>query len=152
MIQITDKLWVGNSLDGEKAEVDAVLNVARDLHIKRGHPDIEYMQIGLMDGPGNELDVYCGALLALNSLLKRFDKVLVHCHEGKSRSMAVAMMYVILKRGKVSSHPTFLNHWTSWDKILGEIREKNKKDIPEPHKSHKEAFDKLPLALLEQLL
>ncbi len=140
MISVAENLWVGNSLAGEYADVNAVLNVAKDLHIKRGHPTIEYAQVGLTDGPGNPLVTYYAATLTLYMMMESTKKVLVHCHEGKSRSMAIAIMYMHLVSGR------------GWDGILTLIRERTDVEVPEPHKAHKEAFGKMNWLLLEGLL
>lgn len=140
MIRIAENLWVGNSIDGELAEVRAVLNVARDLRIKRGWPSIEYAQVGLVDGPGNSLSSYVAAVLTLVAMMKTGKDVLVHCHEGKSRSVAVALMYLCLVGGQ------------DWDTRLAGIREHVDVDVPDPHPAHREAFDKIQWGILETFL
>ena len=140
MIKVSSNLWVGNSSDGQSAKVDCVLNVARDLHIKRGYPDIEYMQVGMVDGPGNLLSAYYAAVLSLATMMKSGKKVLVHCHEGKSRSMAVAVMYLRLTIGM------------EWDTLLSMIRESNDNDIPEPHSAHKKAFYSIDWEMLAKVV
>ncbi len=161
MIRITEDIWIGGYEDWQNANVvniSAVLNVARDLSSERtmfgcSWPKVEYMQVGLIDGPGNTISAYTSAILALHTLLKRKDakKILVCCHGGR-RSLAVVIMYLIIKRGKVSAHPTFFNYWISWDKMLDELLEQVKHPLPELHPAHKEVFDKMPLFLIESLL
>ena len=132
MIQFADKLWVGNSRDGEYAnDFGAVLNVAKDLHIMRGWPAIEYAHGGVVDGPGNPLSAYVGAVMTLHMLLSRHERVLVHCHEGKSRSVSVALMYLYLTTG-----------W-DWDQLLCMISERNEVSLPAPHEAHREAYDRI---------
>lgn len=131
MIRIADNLWVGNSIDGQAAKVDAVLNVATDLHVKRGWPDVVYAQVGLIDGPGNPLSAYYAAVLALASLVRPDKHVLVHCHEGKSRSVAVALMYRHAVTGR------------GWDNLLSLVRERVEIDVPNPHEAHRAAFERM---------
>lgn len=167
MINVADGIWVGSSSDeenlhryyknyksdmGKDLDISAVLNVAVDMPRKQYRLDIEYAQVGLVDGPGNLRSAYCASLLMLSTLLKRHKSVMVCCHDGKSRSIAVVVMYLTLKGGRVSSHPTFLNHWKSWDVIIKEIEIYCGNKIDDPHESHKEAWDNLPLGILEQLI
>lgn len=155
MIKVADKIWIGDSDDEQGTNIkmlgiDAILNVAYDLKCSRGWKEkIEYMQVGLIDGPGNLPITYVSAILALISLVDKHN-VLVCCHNG-GRSLAVVIMYLILIRGKISDHPTFLNYWTAWDILLEELTNKIP-DLPTIHNSHKEVFNKLPLGLIESLL
>lgn len=156
MIQITDNIWIGDSDDQYKllkseGGPTAAMNVAQDLHgiVGWGY-GVEYAQVGLVDGPGNLGCAYAAALLTLCALLDRHEQVLVYCHDG-GRAMAVVVMHLILKRGKVSAHPTFLNHWAAWGKMVEELQRKLDRVLPEPHDAHREAFEKLPLSLIEGL-
>lgn len=143
MIKITDNLWVGNAIDEQRAKVDSILNVANDLHQTRGLPQgIKYHHIGLIDGPGNLMEDYYAAVLALVAMVKLGGNVIICCHEGKSRSMAVALMYVNLIR---------MDLWVDWRWHLGVIREKNDADIPEPHPAHMAMFDTLNWKLLKEI-
>lgn len=140
MIKVADNIWIGNAIDCEAVslhEISAILNVAQDLQGKRGWPDVEYMQVGLIDGPGNPDSVYPAAVLALTALLKRHT-VLVCCHEG-SRSLAVVIMYMesLFKRG-----------WGTWVEVL---TERVNTDLPVPHKVHKAAFDRINWEALRKL-
>lgn len=133
MIKLTDDgLWVSpiNQVRMDSLSrfgIGAMLNVAQDLNIVVGWPTIEYMQVGLIDGPGNPLSAYSSAVLALETLLTRH-KTLVCCHGG-SRSMAVVLMYLHLVSDK---------GWTDLFEILSE---KVDKLLPVPNDVHKEAFD-----------
>ena len=102
MDKIRDNLYIGNSHDAIhckdelKAEgITAVLNVARDLtNTKLTHKDFELYHVGIMDGGGND-PIVCGcALMLLNGLLRQGHKVLIHCHEGKSRSVVIAAAHL----------------------------------------------------------
>jgi protein-tyrosine phosphatase len=130
MIEITDKLWVGDSSDERTAKVDAVLNVARDMRPTRGWPSVEYVHAGLEDGPGNPPSTYCAAVLSLATLVGAGKHVLVACHSGRSRSLAVAMMYEGMMSGR------------NWWSVLDQLRERFD-DLPEPHEAHKEAWKRI---------
>ena len=131
MIRLTEQLWIGDSADGRNLEalgITAILNVAHDLRSFAGWPEVEYAQVGLIDGPGNLPAAYHATILTLISLLGRHKQVLVCCHTG-SRSMAVALMYLNL---------TFARGWDSWLDVLNEYVDLN---LPEPHAAHRIAFD-----------
>lgn len=156
MIQLTKtipNLYIGDYEDEKHAKVCTILNVANDLIPTRGwHWGIEYAHIGLIDGPGNTTALYSAAVLALHSLVSNSeDKILVCCHSG-GRSMAVAVMYLIIKRGKRADHPTFLNYWTPWDRVVEELHNQCDIQLPGIHEAHKTAFEKLPLSLIEGLM
>lgn len=134
MISISDNLLIGNSDD--LAELGsprpgAVLNVAQDLRGRHGWPDIEYMQVGLLDGPGNPPAAYVAAVLALAALIRRHDKVLVCCHSG-TRSLAVVMMWM---EAACSPHG-----WEGW---RGLIEERAYRGMREPHPTHRKAFESI---------
>lgn len=160
IIRLTDNIWIGGSGSWEKAAtdipepIDSVLNVAQDLYVEVGWPDVEYAHVGLIDGPGNPPSAYCAAILVMHTLLVgrgAGKRLLVFCHDG-SRSLAVVAMYHILKRGKTSTHPTFLNYWTPWDRMLETLQYEASGELSKIHPSHREAFDKLPLSLLENMI
>jgi hypothetical protein len=155
VIKVTDRIWVGNSDDEMSTHVTqlrigAIINVAHDLQGFRGcNYGIEYAQVGLIDGPGNIQAMYCASILTLHGMLDRHPQVMIYCHDG-GRALAVVLMYLILRRGKTSSHPTFFNYWTSWDRMIEEIDSfVAPMTLPSINESHKKAFEELPLSLLE---
>ena len=101
MKEVYPNLWIGNSFDAKNISVlkeigiKSVLNVAFDLNDTLPH-DINQVKIGLIDGPGNIIKLFTMAVLALENLLS-LGPVLIHCHEGISRSVAVAAAYVCNK-------------------------------------------------------
>lgn len=169
MIKLADKIYIGNSSDEQyidlvEFKIDGLLNVAKDLRGKyRWTTDIERAQVGLIDGPGNILSSYSAAVLVLYTLTDRCEGILVFDHDG-GRSLAIVVMYLSLRNGKTSSHPTILNHWAPWDVIFKEVcghavySQSERKDdtgltkIPKVHEAHKEAYDVMPFSLLESLI
>lgn len=129
MIRLTGNIWIGDSASSP-LKMDAVLNVAQDMRGDCGWPDVEYMQVGLVDGPGNPPSAYCAAVLALAALCRRHRRVLVCCHTG-SRSVAVVLMYVSILTDR------------SWDDSLVLLRERADGDIPDAHDAHKRVFDRI---------
>jgi protein-tyrosine phosphatase len=92
------QLWIGNAGDARDAQslrakgITAVLNVATDLV---SPPDVDPIRfkVGLTDGPSNSSASYQAAADLLDYLLSKGHKVLLHCHEGRSRSAAVATLW-----------------------------------------------------------
>lgn len=108
---ITDKIGIGDSSDGRQVPsvFDAILNVAIDLDIPPTQGRVLRHKVGLVDGPGNDDDLLISAVLVLHSLNKRHNRVLVHCHEDKSRSVMVVSVYVSIIGGM------------EFDKVLKEV-------------------------------
>lgn len=140
MIMLTDNLYIGGATDTieiDQRRIGALLNVAQDLRSEVGWPTFEYMQVGLIDGPGNPDSTYIAAVLALVTLLKRHS-VLVCCHEG-GRSLAVCIMYM---------ECYFTRGWNAWVELMSE---RAGIDLPVPNKVHKAAFDKMDWKILRKL-
>jgi hypothetical protein len=149
VIRITDSIWVGTSrddydLDTEESGITAALNVAQDLRGMNGWPDVEYMQVGLIDGPGNEISDYCAAVLCLKVLIRRHDGIMVFDHNG-CRALVVVLMYLNLIGGQRRPEPTGWSHWPTWEERAAEVNTK----IPRPHAAHIEMFNKMPWGLIE---
>ena len=151
MIKVDDKLWIGGSstkLDDLSDEgIKSVLNVAQDLQGKVGWPDIEYMQIGLIDGPGNKLAIYHSAVMALATLQSK-SNTLVFCHDG-GRSLAICIMYLNLihPSGTASTYIGGCG-WDGWMRIL----EERCKGLPKVHQAHKAVFDKMNWRFLSEVI
>jgi hypothetical protein len=139
MHKITNQIWIGNSQDAchstplKEAGIDAVLNCAFDLFGQRGWDhQLHFAHCGLADGPGNPLSSYYSAILQLCSLVKLGKKILVHCHKGESRSVAVVIGYL-------NSEDNL--GWDHWRNFIRSIR-----TTPDhtPHQALKsELFDKV---------
>lgn len=98
---ITDRIGIGDSSDGRQVSsaIEAVLNVAVDLDIPPTQGNVYRHKVGLLDGPGNDDALLLSAVMVLHALNKRHNRVLVHCHEGKSRSVMVVSAYVSIVGG-----------------------------------------------------
>ena len=146
MRKITSQIWLGNSNDAENTPfedcgINAMLNVAHDLQGTRGYGDgMLYAQCGLVDGPGNPRCLYAAAILLLTGMVRSNKRVIVVCHNGESRSLAVALghLELVQKRG--------LDMW------MAILREKC--DLPEdvPHEAHVKALKELDWKALEAML
>lgn len=140
MIKLNENIWIGDSTDEKSAQVDAVLNVAHDLRPTREWGNgIEYMHVGIIDGPGNPLTAYYSAVLALHTLRRRHHRVMVCCHDG-GRSIAVAIMYM----NSISR--------CGWDTCTSIMKERLDTDLPIPHVAHMFAFDRINWKSLDKLI
>jgi hypothetical protein len=145
--EITKNIWIGNSNDAEHADlravgIDCILNCAKDLECTRGWSDgLIYAKCGLVDGPGNTASMYHAAVLTLNSLLTTEKKVLVVCHDGRSRSVAVVMMCLSATRSRLG--------WDGWRMRIAALTE-----LPEnmPHEAHRLAFNRMNWRLINSVL
>ena len=102
MNKITDNIYLGSSQDAQHrkpqlkaAGITAILNVARDLtNATTTHKEFEMYHIGIMDSGGNRVTMAYAALIVFHTLLDAGHTVLVHCHEGKSRSAGLVAAYL----------------------------------------------------------
>jgi protein-tyrosine phosphatase len=129
--KITNRLWLGNSTDASHppGECNAALNCAFDL---RTSANVEYnAHCGLVDGPGNPLAAYYSAIMQLHALLAQDKTVLVYCHDGQSRAVAVVILYLNAVHGQ------------NWDHYRNFIREKHPIPDGKPHEAHRKAFEQI---------
>ncbi len=99
MINIVNNLYIGNSqsvnvANLEHFKIDAILNVAFDLN-DMYDSRFQWYKIGLIDGNGNKEIQIDLAYKLLTNLLANEQSVLVHCHEGLSRSVYIVYLFLI---------------------------------------------------------
>jgi len=101
--KITSDIFIGSAHDAlfrhpeelKYAGITAILNVAKDLSNNRQlHKQFTMCHIPLTDGEANSKGMCMLAVAALHALIEDGHKVMVHCHEGKSRSTAVVATYL----------------------------------------------------------
>jgi len=104
-----------------------------------GYAPIRTAKIGMIDGEGNDPILMFAAVHLLHGMLhqnfpekisypvRQVGNVLVHCRGGRSRSVAVAALYL---------HHMFPQRWPSLDDLIDEIR--HKRGIPQNE------FDRVP--------
>ena len=120
--QITSKIYIGNSFDAATVTpeiVEASLNVAIDLDVVNPNK-IKLYKVGMVDGPGNDPGVFIAAILCLDGMARKYNKILVHCHEGKSRSVIVASTYLSISTG------------IDFDEVLNDVMKKRGVDVYRP--------------------
>jgi protein-tyrosine phosphatase len=106
MDKVMDNLYIGSASDALHRKdqlkangVTAILNVARDLtNTTTTHKEFKLYHVGLMDGSGNDQGLYIAAVQVLESLLRAGETVLIHCHEGASRSAVITALYLHCNR------------------------------------------------------
>ncbi|GEM_PF-1126545 len=98
---ITSDIAVGNVEDAlalraaEAAEVDSVLCLS-------GFPTLSYIAdlrwtgVPMVDGPGNDPGLFLQALHVIQSALESGRRILVHCMEGRSRSVLVVSLHLAI--------------------------------------------------------
>jgi hypothetical protein len=108
--QITEQIWIGSSQDAKDlgairaAGIDSILNVAEDLQPALGWKDgITHFHVGLRDN-SNAPSLYKAACYVLDALVDSGKKVLVHCHEGRSRSPYIVALYMTNKKPDAFNH------------------------------------------------
>ncbi len=104
-----------------------------------GYAPIRTAKIGMIDGDGNDPILMFAAVHMLHGMLhqtfpekksypvRQAGNVLVHCRGGRSRSVAVAALYL---------HHMFPQQWPSLEDLIDEIR--HKRGIPQNE------FDRVP--------
>lgn len=98
---ITDKIALGNFLDARKttaADVDAILCLRPDCECEQ-RDDIDVEFIPLRDGSGNSAADVHEALDFLRLSVAGNERVLVHCHAGRSRSVCIVAAWLMEDRG-----------------------------------------------------
>ena len=57
------------------------------------------MCVPLIDGPGNDENAVEDAIAFIDDIVRRDERVLVHCHAGRSRSVCIVARYLMAIRG-----------------------------------------------------
>lgn len=98
MNHIKDNIWIGSSQDAKNLEaikaagITHILNCAEDLDPAFGWKDgITCFHVGLRDD-SNSPYLYIAGVNILNAI--RGKNVLVHCHEGRSRSVWIVACHL----------------------------------------------------------
>ena len=98
MDSITDQIAIGNFKDAAAPshEVDHILCLIEDCCEDR---DQAVTNVPLIDGPGNDEDDVKKAVGALRDAVTAGEKILVHCHAGRSRSVCIVAAHLVLEQG-----------------------------------------------------
>ena len=96
---ITEQIAIGNYLDAESlpAGIDAVLCLREDCC--DGRTDVDALCLPLLDGAGNAPQDINDALDFIHEVVTAGQRILVHCHAGRSRSVVVVARHLMRSRG-----------------------------------------------------
>lgn len=95
---ITQNIAIGNFFDAqgaiERQEVDAVLCLRPDC-CDEDSEQCNILCIPLTDGGGNTQKSVVDALDFIHEAVSNDEKILVHCHAGRSRSVCIVAAYLL---------------------------------------------------------
>ena len=96
---ITDHIAIGHFLDAQSlpAGIDAVLCLREDCC--DGRTDVDALCLPLLDGSGNDQRDIEDALEFIREVVTAGQRILVHCHAGRSRSVVIVARYLMQTRG-----------------------------------------------------
>ena len=97
---ITEQIAIGNFIDAQNAlnEVDAILCLKENC-CDEGRVDLEILTLPLFDGFGNDKRLFDEAVGFIDDVVSDGEKILVHCHAGRSRSVCIVARYFMIKNG-----------------------------------------------------
>jgi protein-tyrosine phosphatase len=112
---VTNRIAVGSKNDLcqkqrlNKNGITGILNVAKNLDVNHFNPrredkvegafSYDYAKVGMNDSANNRPETLVAAVLMLEQLLERNEKVLVNCRAGASRSATVVALYLVKHKG-----------------------------------------------------
>lgn len=148
MDRIIKNIWLGNSHDAihslhelKKHGITAVMNCARDLdNPNLSFKDFELSHCGFVDGGGNTVQAAYAAVIHLANLVNKGHQVLIHCHEGKSRSAVVLVYYIYAMQYPAGDLETIIQ------------RMKEKRPRVDIALGLIETFDKMDMELLSKIV
>ena len=96
---ITEQIAIGNVFDARclPREIETVLCLLAGCCTHR--TDVDARCVPLQDGPGNRSGDLEEALRFLDDAVRAGERVLVHCHAGRSRSVVVVARHLMRSRG-----------------------------------------------------
>jgi protein-tyrosine phosphatase len=101
---ITAEIALGGFIDARNAtanEVDAILCLIPNC-CDANDPEIDVLCLPLIDGPGNDHRLVDAGLVFIRDIVSGGGRILVHCHAGRSRSVAMVARYLIGQHGLTS--------------------------------------------------
>jgi protein-tyrosine phosphatase len=100
---ITPQIAIGNFLDAQQVsdEVDAILCLKEECCDER-RTDIDVLAVPLIDGKGNDWRQIEEAVNYIQDVVAVGERILVHCHAGRSRSVCIVAKYLMAAEGLTS--------------------------------------------------
>jgi protein-tyrosine phosphatase len=104
---ITDTIAIGNYLDAQDMEVRRSSGIRSMICLNGKLRDVrpETMELkaldnyDLKDGPGNNPEIFQRAVESVGRFARRYPKLLVQCHAGRSRSVIVVAAHLMRTNG-----------------------------------------------------
>ncbi|WLQ16624.1 dual specificity protein phosphatase [Hahella aquimaris] len=84
------------------SDVDAVLCLKEEC-CDEDNTDVDVLCLPLIDGRGNDKRLFNDAVDFIHDVVSSGDRILVHCHAGRSRSVCIVARYFMMKQG-ITSH------------------------------------------------
>ncbi len=100
---ITANIAIGNFIDAKSAsdEVDAILCLISDCCDEKS-VEVDVLAIPMVDGVGNDKRRFNDAVDFIDAVVNSGEKILVHCHAGRSRSVCIVARFFMSKCGLTS--------------------------------------------------
>lgn len=101
---ITKNIAIGNFLDAKQAsskELDAILCLRPDC-CSEDNTAFDIMCMPLIDGAGNDKRYFNDAIDFIHDVVASGEKIRVHCHAGRSRSVCITARYFMVQHGLTS--------------------------------------------------
>lgn len=110
MTEVIPNLFIGNWQEAREAANERnkyIITVAND------SPFIGDEKFDLVDGPGNDINIFLNAVKATVSSYRYENKVLVHCHGGRSRSgvVVVAAIMILMNKNMCEAYDLLANKY-----------------------------------------
>lgn len=98
---ITENIAIGNFLDARslrESDVNAVLCLIENCCNEKNR-NFDVLTVPLLDSTGNNLKTLQEAFHFIDDVVRNNERVLVHCHAGRSRSVCVVAKYLMIQKG-----------------------------------------------------
>ena len=107
---ITDTIGIGNYVDARNSDLRRAEGIRSIICLdaeladpNESDLDLDAIELyGLMDGPGNDPEIFRRAVKMVGELARDCPKLLVHCRAGRSRSVVVVAGHLMQANGWVS--------------------------------------------------
>lgn len=100
---ITENIAIGNYLDADQPQgIDAILCLKEGC-CSEDNMELAVLCLPLIDGAGNDPRVIDEVVEFIDDIVRSGQKILVHCHAGRSRSVCVVARYLMMKN-RITAH------------------------------------------------
>ncbi len=102
MDRITDQVLIGTAQEADDRELLEDNGIEAIVSLSRRAPDHDHLPVhhhSLSNGPGTSQEAFEAAVNAVRKELDAGHRVLIHCRQGISRSVAVAAAAIAIQQG-----------------------------------------------------